>query len=330
MYTLYVGDIGEYLAQAALATADDARLITKENLPSFLAQPTICGYTSLADMGSLENFHEICANAATLIYQPPQVWSDADKTLPADQHNQQYWTEHVLKFLSRHIPYYGPDINLQPDSALEFLKSVSTVASRRDTGPQLWVVGCSISHGVGVDQDQKYASLLESSFRRPVSMLTQPGSSVSWASDQICRADIQKDDTVLWGVTSWGRLTYAHAQQIHHVNTGRLPLLAQTVPEKIDSFAQEIDSVNCFYHSLLAIRRAEHYCVKLGAKLVMLGVLPDWHNSHALLDTTRFRQLIYWPAMYVDRGTDQQHPGPLQHKLFAEEFTKFYFELYGE
>jgi hypothetical protein len=83
---------------------------------------------------------------------------------------------------------------------------------------KLWIVGCSISHGVGVDPGQCWGALAATQLDLAPEFLTAEGYSIEWAADQILKAPIGPADTVLWGLTTPNRsMWYDDAGQVHHI-----------------------------------------------------------------------------------------------------------------
>jgi hypothetical protein len=83
------------------------------------------------------------------------------------------------------------------------------------------------------------------------------------------------------------------------------------------------------YHNILAVRRAYNYCQRIGACLVPIGVCYDIDNVYAHYDVPPYQQLIQYEINdYADLGNDRSHPGPIQHKLYAEKFLSHYKKVY--
>ena len=190
---IYVGDINNDLAEIAMADNPTARSIDQHSYKEFIDIVTnpslkefytgmfgsIVGYTSLADLPKLSennNNNVVCdvLNLADKIYyHPPKVWSDA---------TMQQLTELILQdfSLEKNNVY---NLNL-PNYTELYTKLVD---GRRTPDQQLWISGCSVSHGVGVTQEQRYGQLIADSLGLPVSFLTEGGSSIPWAVDQLPR-----------------------------------------------------------------------------------------------------------------------------------------------
>ena len=329
MRELFVGDIYESLAveakadkrrraKAVEAKADKRRrakavLITQSNIQDFLKNTSAVGYTSLADVGDHEQFFQLCLCADKIYYRPPSKWSHS---------NQQTYTEHVLAWISQHKTIDGVEHLLEKNQHFgqDFLQD-----TRKTDQPQLWAAGCSVTHGIGVETDQTYRHIAAQELGLEHSNLSYPGSSIAWQSDQICRADIRPNDVVLWGLTSLHRIPVFHDSKVMHLNSRQY----EKYPDLIKKFPIDLlDNETLLYHNVLAVRRAANFCQKIGAKLVALVLLPDFENLYLHYNVPVLQYLRPTHHKFVDLGTDDIHPGPKQHKIFAQEFLKFYSKLY--
>lgn len=299
MFDLFVGDTGEYLADIAHNYDPGACLLTGTDIPPGTY------YTSIADMGSLQNFQHICLGAKEIWYCPPARWTTED---------QRHWTEHVIAYVSQWVRCNGAVPNQH-----QWLLDQIDVKSRASSAQQLWTVGCSITAGVGVAHEDKWPVLIQGLLDLPMTDLSRAGSSVIWQSDQITGSPIKQDDIVLWGVTSPQRLSIINNRSIYHLTAGSFEMH----PHLLDDFSPDIlDNDTLIYHTVLAVRRASVFCEKINAKLVALGLMHDFDNVWRCYNIPEFKQLISWPGQYRDMGTDNMHPGPLQHREFALEFIK--------
>lgn len=300
MFDLFVGDVGEYLARIAQSHDAKACLLTHTN--------TAAGtyYTSVADMGSLEHFQQICLKAREIWYCPPACWSSPD---------QQHWTESVLAYVRQWVRCHGTVSN-----PYQWLVDELAVKPRAAPGQQLWTVGCSITAGVGIDRAQRWPMLVQQSLGLPMTDLSCAGSSVIWQSDQIIRSPIKQHDIVLWGVTTPQRLSIIKDRSVYHLNSRSF----EQHPDLMQWLSPDIlDNDTLIYHNVLAVRRASTHCSRMGAKLVALGLMHDLDGVWRCYDIPEFRQLMSWPDQYLDLGTDGVHPGPQQHLQFASEFLKW-------
>ena len=328
MFDLYVGDTTEYLGIYAQKIDLAAQLITQENFESFLKNPSSSGYASLGDFDQLTDFVTLCYSAKSIIYCPPKQWSDfkcSTASVPTEWGLQQ-WTEYIVGHVSKTVPVTGLPI---PEK-YQFLQDNLLLDQRRDDGRQIWTAGCSVTYGVGVEKHQTFGHIIHQQTGLPLSDLSTSGSSIPFAADQILRSNLKPNDVVLWGVTTWNRFSYATNNKIHRVHAfADTSEISKDLEEQF-KLINELDSVNTIYHDLIAIRQVYNVCQLLGVKLLMLGVILDFENYHRLIDYKNFRQSAFWTdKYYVDFGTDNLHPGPKQHQLFAKEFLELYKEIYG-
>ena len=312
-FILFVGDVTHEVCDAAVNFDKSAQLLLEENITN-LSSSTY--YTSLADCGSLENLSEVCRQSKEIYYICPRQWSDADKN---NVSKQQKWTELVLHYYRQTKPVHNlpaPMIN-------------SWTHNVRKHEKQFWAVGCSITAGVGVSKDQSWPELMSTELNLPYTSLACGGSSIIWQSDQICRADIRTGDIVFWGVTSNQRLPIIKPDgSLLHLTISKFT----TDSYAINTLSPElIDNSTLVYQNILAVRRAYNYCQKIGAYLVPLGLIEDIENIYTQYNVPVFHQLIQWGTnRYVDLGTDNEHPGPRQHEIFAKEFLSHYKKVYNQ
>ncbi len=328
MFDLYVGDVSEYLGTHTKAIDPTAQLITQQNFKSFLKNPSVSGYVSLGDFDNFTDFVQLCFSAKSIIYCPPEQWSDykySHKKGPSEWGLQQ-WTEYAIGHVSQQVPLSGLPI---PDQ-YRFLQDDLLLDTRKGADRQIWTAGCSVTNGVGVEKHQTFGNIIHQQTGLPISDLSISGASIPFAADQILRSDLKPDDIVLWGITTWNRYSYASNNTVHRIYASSATGKVCNDLDQQFKFIDELDSVNTIYHDLIAIRQVHNICQLLGVKLVMIGVILDFENNHRLIDCKNFRQSIYWTGkQYIDLGNDNLHPGPNQHKLFAKEFLEFYSELYG-
>jgi hypothetical protein len=197
------------------------------------------------------------------------------------------------------------------------------VDTRKTNNVQLWIAGCSVSHAVGVIDDQRYGQLLAQSLDLECSFLTRPGSSIQWASDQITRSDIRSGDIVIWGITGAGRMPYFFENQclsLTHTFYMRHPDFEKIVP------LSELLSENNLYHNINAVEKVINFCNKIGARLGMIGLMHQLPNFYRYIKTipyyVDFPHKLKWKSnslvvQYEDIGSaDDLHPGPIQHQHY--------------
>jgi hypothetical protein len=324
--TLFVGDTDSSLSVAAKKHDPTAFLIDHSNYKEFLISKTtqdVTVYTSLGDLPkNLEIFWNLAMSACNIVYVPPEKWSDGmeidilDPTL-----SLQGMTENFLLFLSS----FRPVKNLE---LCRFTAKVNPlVDERKSNEAQLWVAGCSVSHGVGIETNQRYGQLVANALDISCSFLTKGGSSILWAADQILRSDIRQDDIVVWGITTTARNTFVHQDRLLTININTY---------KIDPTIEEIIPLhlllghNTFYSHLYAIEQVINFCKKCQAKLLLVGLLPSNNMLRYLKNKLNYFHFMHnldfsdnrVSDKYIDLGSDQQHPGIKQHKQYADFILK--------
>ena len=163
----------------------------------------------------------------------------------------------------------------------------------------------------------------------PVSFLTCPSSSLSWATDQILRSDIRANDIVIWGLTTTDRFLYFKNNKITHVTCSTYvtdPLFRHRVDIEF------LDSQQLMYQAVTGIHQVINFCKKINANLILAQVvgrgletyLHDYKNYIMLAE--QFGQNI--EDRFLDLGRDQIHPGPLTHKWYCQQILNKYYELY--
>jgi hypothetical protein len=314
MITILVGDVTDYLAKDAFKLDANAKIITQENCKNIIDGVY---FTSLGDFDNLQDFIATLDQAQHLIYCPPPIWSDENESLPL----MQFWTEYyLLYFLNKKQVSNRDALPLMPEEKQIMLALADT---RKTNTKQLWIAGCSVSHGVGVDQDQRYGQLLSQQLDLPVSFLTRSASSISWAADQILRSNICADDIVVWGLTSFCRFPYYDNKCIEHV-CSRYYELHPEFNQVID--IQRLDDDNMIYHNLSRIQAVINFCEKIQARLFLFGLGIDFYTLKWTADLVNFAQFYgsfgFNKGLYLDLGTDNSHPGPATHRWYCDQMLK--------
>jgi hypothetical protein len=195
---------------------------------------------------------------------------------------------------------------------------------RQTDNKTLWITGCSVTHGVGVDSDQRYAALLSEKLNLPTVFLSKP-STIAWQADQLLQSDIRAGDTVVWGLTSFNRVNYAVGHKWENCGIlGYLNLPKSKQFWSIDYFNSATQSIPCIKNILQVM----NFCKKVGATLYLINLLePTWTDfifsqEENYLDLTPpFNSDGY--HQFLDFGTDKLHPGPIQHQEYATKIYNF-------
>ena len=315
MITLFVGDTGSYLADAAHLHDKSAILITSKNIAELTNATSGTYYTSLGDLSGL--LLPIAMDIADeIIYLPPDKWTDSIKSASP-----------TMKELTEFCCLYFNDKktvqnirNLVQDD--EISNMLMLADHRKTKSKQMWSVGCSITHGCDIPINLRYGQLLANQLNLDVSFLTQSGSSNEWAADQILRSDIKKNDIVIWGLTSFDRFPYYNKQTVSHITNTyylRNAKFRSIVPIEM------LDDMNNVYKNISSIHQVINYCKKVGADLILAGILVSSNHLPYITNLSNFTQLhgIHGlrgnGGVYLDLGTDNKHPGVITHQWYADQ-----------
>jgi hypothetical protein len=299
--TVFVGGNDDSLAKHATAFDPAAFLITAKNYKLFLNTihaSDITVYTSFLDLSKIDSnnapLFKILDKADYIFYRQPVTWSD--------DFGEFSWTSN--KSITEWLLYC---INLEKNnvdglnlSKYQHNKYLELADVRGINSKMLWISGCSISHGTGVNVSQKYGQLLSNKLNLPVRYLTKPGSSLKWQSDQILRSDIQKDDILVWGLTQ---------------ETRTVKIVAGIVrPEQdLDVRLSELR----LYDAVTEIHQVVNFCRKIQCQLILLPLISSEVLNLMLIHLDEYTHLSY-RTKTLDYGTDDLHPGPLTHEWYAE------------
>ncbi len=325
--TLFFGDVQSYLGVLAQKHDLSAWLLDQHNYKSFINGTNHTVYTSLGDLPkNLIVVLDILKSADVIVYCPPKQWSD-NKTLDITDLSDsiQGLTEILILLVCDCVTVHGLDniLSLKNDP-------IPLVADRKTNNNQLWISGCSISHGIGVNDNERYGELLAQELDMPVSFLTRRGAAIDWAADQILRSDIRSGDIVVWGITEWRRLTHVHQNQLlAGINLPMytiFPEYHQIVP------ADNLFSQQTFYKHYYSIQQVINYCKKINAKLFLVGLLQGNYSLLKFLKTQKNYIHIHYTlkfdncnllTKFIDLGSDLEHPGPKQHQAYKNIILNF-------
>lgn len=311
MIRFYVGDVTDEVRIAAQAQDPTATLLTGQN---YTKLSTGTYYMSLGDFDNLQSFVDALAQASELVYVPPQQWSDIKKNFSYMQH----WTEFYLRFFKDKKSVTMEASNTAISAELDTWLSLKD--NRRSDSSQIWIAGCSTTHGEGVAVTERYGQLIADQLAMPVSFLTQSGSSIPWAADQILRSDLRAGDTVIWGITQVCRFTYYYNDAIKHVTCKTYEI--DPGFDKVVGF-DHLSNKNVYYQGVTAIHRVVNFCKKLNVRLYPCGILVDPEFLPYLDEIPNYTQLFGHVVgdhqhKFFDIGTDNRHPGPLTHQYYAK------------
>lgn len=200
----------------------------------------------------------------------------------------------------------------------------STQQTRNTDDRVLWAAGCSVTYGEGVDKTERFSAILAKQLKIQELSLAKSGSSLSWSADQLLRSDIRKDDIVIWGLTTFSRIDVSN-----NFNLESCPAVHYDSLEKKYQYwnLDYFDSNTLITTCLRQILQVKNFCAKIGAKLYIINLI-DVHAPVLLYGDNQFYDLS--PELdyadkrwkYLDFGSDDLHPGPKQHQLYADTIYK--------
>ena len=297
--TLFVGDIDHTIATTAQKMDPKAWLIDHNNYKTFLLtehNEAITVYTSFSDLPKITStsavFFEILKKVDNIFYCPPEKWSDQSDNF--SWNSNQIITEYFLYQIAL------IKNNVQGLTLDHYCNYLALAELRKTEERQIWIAGCSIAHGVGVDYDKKFGTLISNKLDLLVSHLTKPGSSIEWAKDQILRSDVRKNDIVIWGLTQEVRATLAVNGKVRNETDPNI-LLNET----------------SLYRAVTSVNQVVNFCKKISVQLILLPIICSEQLQLQIFQLDEYYQLQY-RTKFLDFGTDNLHPGPPQHQAWAD------------
>jgi len=179
--------------------------------------------------------------------------------------------------------------------------------------PMLWVFGCSHSHGVGLRPGEfNYGQWLSQYLSLPLKLITKPGSSLAWSYRHLFNSCIQKHDTVVWQLTTPGRLSRFNGKHVEEI------VLRSSLDRKlIDSISNE----QLYFNQLSLLNTGVSFLRSLKCKFVLTSIIADARSNY---DYAYVSEYVKYPeycsnyGLHLDKGTDGLHEGPLSHQAIAQ------------
>jgi len=325
---LFVGDNDRQLSIEAKKFSKSAYVINFSNFENFLSLSSdddIVVYTSSANLpevlsisGQLPDqdccvFFEVLKKADKIYYRPPAKWSDHSDDFSLEMHCAKTITDYFLYIINTEKNNVD-GLNLSEYSNTSYLKLINYPSVPKK---QFWVTGCSITNGAAIDRNLRFSKLIaDKRFNGKMVDLSKGGSSLEFQADQLLRSDIQAGDVVLWGLTS----------EFRSVCWDR----ASNQPESINPYSFDYRKTNksddiCdetrLYKAVILCHQVTNFCQKIGAILVMVPILCSEKLQLLLHNNSCYYQLPY-VSRFLDYGSDDIHPGPRQHALYADQIDK--------
>jgi len=311
--TVIVGDSTNYLSDRAHEIDPNAYLVEYSNIDRNHIGVI---YTSIADVG-VKGLIDLLFKATQIIYCSPNddVWSDG---ATVDDRFSMAQTSYVYCKIISTLQQTIFEIDKTP--ALD----APTIKPRLSQDSNLWIIGCSTTAGEAIDFDEVYWKSISNKLNIPTVNLAQSRTSLQWQSDQLLRADLQKGDKVIWGLTYTNRLPwYITGNSVQHIG---IHFFDRPEAKNFKGIiTQKMISDRHWHHvGMRAIRQVENFCKKLGVELLLVGIHVDVEISSVLCTQSNFLLIdeqcgIEHDSYFLDYGTDNMHPGPLTHQMYSEK-----------
>ena len=287
-------------------------LADQSNIDKLIAQSAVVNcHTSVEDL-SCSNLSKACTHAQKIIVV------NIDQNIQTTNDNNGSYGR----------LFYELHRNRHKVQNFEFTKTFDNLQQQRNTDdPVLWNVGCSVTKGIGVLDDQRWGALLASMLGVNEINIAAGGSSIFWAADQLLRSDIRPNDIVVWGLTTIARVETSVNWDLQILATINhyVQLDKKYQYWNIDYFDSETQALKAIRHVL----QVENFCKKIGAKFYIANILDiSWlamafKDFENFIDLTQDLPIIDNKLQFVDIGIDNLHPGPTQHIQYAEKLYNF-------
>ena len=213
-------------------------------------------------------------------------------------------------------------VNATTDLSKIYIRdAVYTRALRTTDDPVLWTAGCSLTSAAAVEPNERWGHLVATELGLEEVNTARGGASIWDACDQILRADIRKDDIVVWGLTSVGRV---EVEEYGMLKSCTVCTYEKYSLDKQYYALDYFDSVTIKIKYIRQIQQVVNFCNKIGAKLHILNFLDFDNISGIYLKDKNVSYLNFnmQTTGLIDYGTDGEHPGPKQHQQYANEIIK--------
>ena len=203
-------------------------------------------------------------------------------------------------------------LNKQYANNLQDVKQFTThpgISDRLEC-PMLWVFGCSHSHGTGLRPGElNYGQWLSQFLNLPLKLITKPGSSLAWSHRHLFNSCIQKHDTVIWQLTTPGRLSQFNGKHVEEV-----VLSCSKNKKLVDSVTNE----QLYFNQLSLLNTGVKFLRAIGCKFAITSIIELDSIYDYVLEYVKYPEYCPSYGMNLDKGTDGLHVGPLSHKAIAQ------------
>jgi len=211
----------------------------------------------------------------------------------------------LFQYLCRRDTTFQP--NIRPN--IQRFTTHPDIDNRLDQ-PMLWIFGCSYSHGTGLRSNElNYGQWLSQYLNLPLKLITKPGSSLAWSYRHLLNSCIQKHDTVIWQLTTPGRLSQFNGKHVEEI------VLNSSLDRKlIDSITDE----QLYFNQLSLLNTGTKFLQAIGCKFVITSISDFGAIYDYVSEYVKYPEYCSNYGLHLDNGTDGVHPGPLSHKAIAQ------------
>jgi hypothetical protein len=186
---------------------------------------------------------------------------------------------------------------------------LSLDVQHRPQEPVLWVFGCSHSYGSGLlSNELNFGQHMSAKCKMPLKLIAKPGSSISWSFRHLSDSNFRTGDIVVWQITSPERISYGFPPEEIQLSNCEDPHILETFTDQ-----------HLMFSSFSTVKQGIKFLRTQPVKFVITsisGKSPLFYPC--LLEYTKYPEYCYIPKIFLDRGNDQNHPGPLSHKALAQ------------
>ena len=328
--TVYIGsDSDGSLSKNAKILDENAILLTESNLNCLSANDDLVCYTGIEEIPDPNKLYNILKSADLIVYIAPPSWTDTKYNF-FDNFDREifsspkYAIDYILiRLLKENKNIQNFDLT-SIDSYTNYFDKLED--TRKSENRQIWNAGCSHTYGTGVEKHQRYGHLLSEQLELSISFLARPGGHPEWVADQILRSDIRKDDIIIWGLSNPERYTFwsNSKHDVEFINIARVER-GQT-PDAMGFYSKKellkrLTDPTLIYQAVSHVKQVVNFCNKIGAKIMIFGIQTPLDFWYYLSDCNYYNFHLsedFFQSNFVDLGTDNEHPGPKQHQLYAE------------
>ena len=201
--------------------------------------------------------------------------------------------------------------------------------SIKKEGFKVMSLGCSITEGVGVNDDETWPAQFCSHIENGVNLNFGTGGR---SNDFICRSlmsyyDLIKPDLVLI------MYTFPHRREIYTAENGIEPYIptrvwgklleteeGQTIQSSLDILQNDNSDFINWYKN--------HMLIKLFLESKKCNWL--WDGRHLLTDYKEFNRFTALDKFKMDLGSDDLHPGPAHHSHYGRVLFEYVYKNFRE